>query len=92
MSETVQFQRMAVAAPDKIANSRTIRRLRHEAGMTQRALADALGISAPYLCDIEQGQRGITEEMFNRAKAAINAYKSNHKPVQACRGGHRKTQ
>ena len=66
-AETVQFQRRAVAMPYDTMNGRTIRRLRTEAGMKQKHLAEAMGISASYLCDFEHGKRGMDEEKIGRA-------------------------
>jgi predicted transcriptional regulator/transcriptional regulator with XRE-family HTH domain len=43
---------------------RTIRRLRTERGMTQQALAAALGISGSYLNLIEHDQRGVTASLL----------------------------
>ena len=35
----------------------SLRKAREEAGISLRAMADALGFSAPYLSDIERGNR-----------------------------------
>ena len=41
-----------------ISVGRRIRELREKKGMTLRRLAEAVGISAPFLSDVEHGRRG----------------------------------
>ncbi len=48
---------------------RTVRRLRTERGMTQQALAAALGISASYLNLIEHDQRAVTAALLLKLAA-----------------------
>jgi len=38
-----------------------IRAVRDAKGWTLRRLAKAIGVSAPYLCDVEHGRRGIAQ-------------------------------
>lgn len=38
---------------------RAIREAREKAGLTLRKLAERIGVSAPYLSDVERGRRGI---------------------------------
>lgn len=45
-----------------------IRELREEQNMSLRALADKVGVSAPFLSDLEHGRRG-TEKVDEIAKA-----------------------
>lgn len=45
-----------------------IRELREEKGLSLRALADKVGVSAPFLSDLEHGRRG-TERIPEIAKA-----------------------
>ena len=40
--------------------------------MTQDALAEATGISKPYLSQIETGQRGGTAELLKKLADALN--------------------
>lgn len=37
---------------------------RKKAGLTQREVAKGMGISVPYLSDLENGNRGWTEQRF----------------------------
>ncbi len=53
---------VAIARKPRIG--RTVRRLRIERGLTQQALAAALGISASYLNLIEHDQRGVTAALL----------------------------
>ena len=46
--------------------------LRLRAGLKQWQLAQLLGISQTYLCELERGKRAITEEMANRIKKAVS--------------------
>jgi predicted transcriptional regulator/DNA-binding XRE family transcriptional regulator len=55
---------MEVAIASKPRIGRTVRRLRIERGLTQQALAAALGISASYLNLIEHDQRGVTAALL----------------------------
>lgn len=48
-----------------------IKRIREEKGMTQKALADAASISAPYLLDLERGSRGAKPETWMRIASAL---------------------
>lgn len=43
-----------------------IKMMREASGMTQRALADAAGISAPFLYDLENGNRNAKPETWER--------------------------
>jgi ribosome-binding protein aMBF1 (putative translation factor) len=43
---------------------RAIRESREEQGISLRAAAKAIGISAPYLSDIEKGRRGIPDFIY----------------------------
>lgn len=45
-----------------------IRQLREEQGLSLRALAEKVGVSAPFLSDLEHGRRG-TEKLSEIAKA-----------------------
>jgi predicted transcriptional regulator len=78
--EQKQFKRKIVKVPDDEANGTTILIYRHNSCMTQKELAEMLGISAPYLCNLEKGNQSMDEEMFNRAKEAISKY-SKQPPI-----------
>lgn len=69
------YQFTEVEIPDKATNGRTIRKLREQRGMSLRALAEALDVSAPYLSDLELGNRGFSQPMFERAKQEISKFK-----------------
>jgi len=45
--------------------------IRVERGMTQQALADAAGVSRPFLVDIEKGRRGAKPETWERIANAL---------------------
>lgn len=70
-----EFQFTEVEVPDKAGNGQTIRRLRNIKGMSLRALAEALDVSAPYLSDLEHGNRGFSQPMFEKAKQEISKFK-----------------
>lgn len=47
-------------------------RLRQEADMLQRDLAEAAGLNAPVLCDYERGRRGnVRREVVDRLAGAL---------------------
>jgi transcriptional regulator with XRE-family HTH domain len=51
-----------------------LRDLREEVGMSQKDLAGALGMTASYLCDIENGRRDLTLSRWEAALNAINKF------------------
>ena len=51
---------------------RVVRRLRQERGLTQAALASAVGISASYLNLIEHDQRGVTASVLLKLAEALS--------------------
>lgn len=48
-----------------------IKLIREAVGMTQKALADAANISAPFLFDLENGNRNAKPETWERIAAAL---------------------
>jgi len=44
---------------------------RNERGMTLRALANAVGVSAPFMSDVEHGRRRPSEERLNAIAKAL---------------------
>ena len=64
--------RSAPAAAD-IAAGRAVREMRHAAGMTQRALAAALGTSQSNVSAWEQGEYGSGPDLLARVAAATGA-------------------
>ena len=48
-----------------------IRTARKEAGITQRALAEMLGIAAPFLLQIEKGRRPVPDWVFKKLPPEI---------------------
>jgi transcriptional regulator with XRE-family HTH domain len=42
------------------AAGRAIRNVRHELGLTQRELAERIGVSAPYVSSLEAGKENLT--------------------------------
>lgn len=51
-------------SPRKVVNPRWLRHVREQAGQTQRQVADALGFSVPYICDIEAGRRACSPKIL----------------------------
>jgi DNA-binding XRE family transcriptional regulator len=51
---------------DNEATGAEWRMLREQAGVSLRNLAQTMGVSAPYLSDLERGRRNWTEELENR--------------------------
>jgi predicted transcriptional regulator len=49
--------------PQAVVSHVWLRWRRQAAGVTLRTLADGLGFSAPYLCDIEYGRRPCTPKV-----------------------------
>jgi transcriptional regulator with XRE-family HTH domain len=70
-----KFKRAPVDVPDNKTNGAIIRTLRTEADMPQGVLAEAISIHPSYLSDLERGNRGFSEELFNKAKEAIAAFR-----------------
>ena len=52
---------------DHVQTGAVIRQARVECGITLKAVADAMGISSPFLSDLERGRRNWTEEHFRNA-------------------------
>ena len=48
-----------------------IRVIRESSGITQKALAEAAGISAPFLHDLERGNRNAKPETMERIASAL---------------------
>ena len=48
-----------------------IRKRRIAIGMSQTDLAEAMGISQPYICDIERGRRSLTVATIERIATAL---------------------
>lgn len=49
-----------------------IKEIRQEKGIIQKDLAEAANISAPYLHDLENGNRGAKRETLERIAKALN--------------------
>ena len=47
------------------------RALRKRRGLSLRAVAREMGVSAPFLCDVERGFRRFSPEMADRYAAAL---------------------
>ncbi len=58
--------------PDYRELGANLRTLREKAGLSLRKVADRLGVSVPYLSDLERGRRNWTEE---RRDAFLKALK-----------------
>jgi len=48
-----------------------IEKIRLERGISQKAVADAAGISQPTYCNIEKGKRGVSVEAAKRIAAEV---------------------
>lgn len=48
-----------------------LRSARIAAGMTQRQIADALGVSAAFICEVELGRRGLGERHLAALPGAV---------------------
>ena len=48
-----------------------VRRLRSEKGLSQKALAQNVGISVAYVSMLERGQRGYTQETLEAVASAL---------------------
>lgn len=48
-----------------------VREIRTRLNITQQALADAAGVSRPFLVDIEKGRRGAKADTWNRIASAL---------------------
>lgn len=51
--------------------SNSIKEIRMKKGMTQKALAQAVGVSSPYLHDLEKEARGAKRETLEKIAAAL---------------------
>ena len=49
-----------------------LRKLRDKAGLSARELAKRIGVSSPFLSDIELGRRFPSEEVLGKLSAALN--------------------
>lgn len=50
----------------------SIKELRESAGLSQHELAKLVGVSQPFLCDLERNRRGATRETLDRIAVALN--------------------
>lgn len=66
------FRVPAAVMDAELAGDHPVRAWRNYRRMTQDALAEATGISKPYLSQIETGQRGGTAELLKKLADALN--------------------
>jgi transcriptional regulator with XRE-family HTH domain len=59
--------------PDNEFTGAAYRKLRMEAGLSQREVAAEVGCSAQYVCDLEKGRRLWNTAMLNRFDKAFKA-------------------
>lgn len=58
--------------PDLIeTEGQTLHRVRKELGLTLAQLGNLIGTSPTYICDIEQGRKGLTLVMADRINTAL---------------------
>lgn len=60
-----------IKVPDHVAAGAEMRARRRKAKLSLRSVATRLGISAPYLCDLELGRRAWSEERAQAFLAAL---------------------
>ena len=53
---------------DHVATGRLVRERRMALGMSVREAGAVMGISAPYLCDLERGRRNWSQAAIDRLK------------------------
>lgn len=58
-------------APDKVATGRAIREARKALGITVAELATHLGVSQPYLTQVENGRKALTAERLTATAAHL---------------------
>jgi transcriptional regulator with XRE-family HTH domain len=51
--------------------SNKIKAIRVQKGITQKKLADAVGVSSPYIHDLENNNRGARNETLDKIAAAL---------------------
>jgi predicted transcriptional regulator len=56
---------------DHQSTGRTVRAARKAAGLSLRAVGSRVGLSAPYLSDLEQGRRNWNDELYKRVIVAL---------------------
>lgn len=56
---------------DHVATGNDVRGERESRGKSLRLVAREVGISAPYLSDLERGRRNWTEELFDKIKEVL---------------------
>ena len=49
-----------------------LKEIREAAGLSQHELAKLVGVSQPFLCDLERNRRGATNETLERIAGALN--------------------
>ena len=60
-----------VQVSDNIATGSAMRQRRMKKGHTLRAVANAIGVSAAFLSDLELGRRNWTEDLVRRIEEAL---------------------
>lgn len=68
-----------------------IQEVRKAAGMTQTELANAAGVSQPYIVDLERGARGAKPETWERIAAALGVTVPDLTAVYTAKTGDEKT-
>lgn len=54
-----------------------LKQLRRELGVTQTELANAVGVSGPYITQVENGSKAVSLELALRMAAALNVHPAN---------------
>jgi len=57
-----------IDAVDHVATGKMVRERRKALGMTVREAGKIMGISAPYLCDLERGRRNWNDTVIAKLK------------------------
>ena len=56
---------------DSVASGARLRRIRKACGASLRSVAVRAGVSPGHLADIENGRRGVSEELWDKLLGAI---------------------
>lgn len=73
MKSKVVYTGEKIAVIDHKRTGQEMRRLREASGLSLRAIATRMGVSAPYISDLEKGFRKWTEERCSAFLSAINS-------------------
>lgn len=70
------FKKEESKAPDHVAIGASVRSARLIRRLSQKRLAIEVGITQPYLCDLECGRRKWNDTLFFKVVEALEAFKA----------------